>query len=76
MSLLLLDTTFLIDAERGGVDLDQAIDDDDDVAIAAVTIAELLVGVRLASGKRQDARQVYSRRSSSRCPSLPTGTAR
>lgn len=57
MSLLLLDTTFLIDAERGGVD--QAIDDDDDVAIAAVTIAELLVGVRLASGKRRDARQAY-----------------
>ena len=42
MSLLLLDTTFLIDAERGGVDLDDAIDDDDDVAIAAVTAAELL----------------------------------
>jgi tRNA(fMet)-specific endonuclease VapC len=59
MSLLLLDTTFLIDAERGGVDLDHAIDDDDDVAIAAVTVAELLVGVRLASGKRRDARQTY-----------------
>ena len=59
MSLLLLDTTFLIDAERGDVTLDDAIDDDDDVAIAAVTVAELLVGVGLASGKRQDARQVY-----------------
>lgn len=59
MSLLLLDTTFLIDAERGDVTLDDAIDDDDDVAIAAVTVAELLVGVRLASGKRRDARQVY-----------------
>ena len=59
MSLLLLDTTFLVDAERGAVDLDQTIDDDDDLAIAAVTIAELLVGVRLASGKRRDARQAY-----------------
>lgn len=59
MSLLLLDTTFLIDAERGDVDLDDVIDDDDDVAIAAVTVAELLVGVRLASGKRRDARQDY-----------------
>ena len=59
MSLLLLDTTFLIDAERGDVTLDDAIDDDDDVAIAAVTVAELLVGARLASGKRQDPRQVY-----------------
>jgi len=59
MSLLLLDTTFLIDAERGDVTLDGAIDDDDDVAIAAVTVAELLVGVRLASGKRRDARRIY-----------------
>jgi tRNA(fMet)-specific endonuclease VapC len=59
MSLLLLDTTFLIDAERGGGDLDDAIADDDDVAIAAVTLAELLVGVKLASAKRQKARQAY-----------------
>ena len=59
MSLLLLDTTFLIDAEREGIDLDDAIADDDDVAIAAVTVAELLVGVRLASGKQRKTRQVY-----------------
>lgn len=59
MSLILLDTTFLIDAERGEVALDDAIHDDDDVAIAAVTVAELLVGVRLASGTRRDARQTY-----------------
>ena len=59
MSLLLLDTTFLIDAERRGLDFDDAIDDDDDVAIAAITVAELLVGVKLASGKRRAARQAY-----------------
>ena len=59
MSLFLLDTTFLIDAERGGVDLDDAIDDDDDVAIAAITVAELLVGVKFASGRRRNARQTY-----------------
>jgi len=59
VSLLLLDTTFLIDAERRGLDLDDAIGDDDDVAIAAVTVAELLVGVKLASGKRRAARQAY-----------------
>jgi tRNA(fMet)-specific endonuclease VapC len=59
MSLLLLDTTLLIDAERQGVDLDDAIDDDADVAIAAVTVAELLVGVKLASGKRRAVRQAY-----------------
>ncbi len=59
MSLLLLDTTFLIDAERGGVDLDDAIDDDDDVAISAVTVAELIVGVQLASRRHRTARQAY-----------------
>jgi tRNA(fMet)-specific endonuclease VapC len=59
MSLLLLDTTFLVDAERGDVDLDDAISDDDDVAIAAITVAELLVGVALASGRRRTARAVY-----------------
>jgi tRNA(fMet)-specific endonuclease VapC len=57
--LLLLDTTFLVDAEREGGDLDSAIADDDDVAIAAVTVAELLVGVNLAEGKRRTARQAF-----------------
>jgi tRNA(fMet)-specific endonuclease VapC len=46
---LLLDTTFLIDAERAGDQLDDLIGDDDDVAIAAITIAELRVGVELAT---------------------------
>jgi tRNA(fMet)-specific endonuclease VapC len=59
MTLLLLDTTFLVDAERGSIDLDHAIDDGDDVAIAAVTVAELLVGVKLASAKRRRARRAY-----------------
>jgi tRNA(fMet)-specific endonuclease VapC len=31
--------------------------DDDDVAIASITVAELLVGVELADGKRRAARQ-------------------
>jgi tRNA(fMet)-specific endonuclease VapC len=53
MTLLLLDTTFLVDIERDGDLLDELIDDDDDVAIAAVTVAELLVGVELAQTKRQ-----------------------
>lgn len=59
MSLLLLDTTFLIDSERGGVDLDDAVGDDDDVAIAAITVAELIVGVDLASRKQRAARRAY-----------------
>jgi len=59
MSLLLLDTTFLIDAERRKSALDELVDDDDGVAIAAITIAELLVGTKLASGKRRAAREAY-----------------
>lgn len=59
MSRLLFDTTFLIDAERSGGSLDTSIDDDDDVAIAAITMAELRVGVLLASGKTRAARQDF-----------------
>lgn len=59
MSRILLDTTCLVDAERAGVDLDQVIDDDDDVAIAAVTVAELRVGALLATGKRKAARSSF-----------------
>ena len=49
MTDLLLDTTFLVDAERAGDDLDDLIADEDDVAVAAITIAELRVGVELAT---------------------------
>ena len=59
MSRLLLDTSFLIDTERSGDDLEEAIDDNDDVAIAAVTIAELRVGAMLASGRRRETRLAY-----------------
>ena len=59
MKRLLLDTTFLIDAERGEEALDQLIHDDDDVAISAVTVAELLVGVRLATARHRARRQAY-----------------
>jgi predicted nucleic acid-binding protein len=56
---LLFDTTFLIDAERTGDALDDVIDDGDDVAISAVTIAELRVGALLANGRRKAARSAY-----------------
>ena len=55
MTLLLLDTNFLIDTERSDSALDGAIGDQDDVAIAAVTVAELLVGVQMADTKRRRA---------------------
>jgi tRNA(fMet)-specific endonuclease VapC len=59
VSRLLLDTTFLIDAERSGGDLDEVIEDDDDVTIAAITVAELRVGALLANRRHQAARAEY-----------------
>ena len=59
MTRLLFDTTFLVDAERTGDDLDALIDDSDDVAIAAVTVAELRVGALLANRRRKAARSAY-----------------
>jgi tRNA(fMet)-specific endonuclease VapC len=49
----------LIDAERGGDPLGDAVDDGDDVAIAAITVAELSVGVRLAKGRRREERERF-----------------
>ena len=58
MTALLLDTTFLIDVERGDGP-DGLFADTDDIAIAAVTIAELRLGVELARGKRRVARRAF-----------------
>jgi tRNA(fMet)-specific endonuclease VapC len=49
----------LIAAERGGASTDEVVGDDDDVAMAAVTVAELLVGVRLADRANEPARRRY-----------------
>jgi tRNA(fMet)-specific endonuclease VapC len=49
----------LIDAERGGDSLDKSIDDGDDVAIAAITMAELKVGVQMAKGRRREKRERF-----------------
>ena len=59
MERLILDTTVLVSAERGRRRLDRAIDDDDDVAIAAVTAAELLVGLELAGQRQRVARAAF-----------------
>jgi tRNA(fMet)-specific endonuclease VapC len=56
---LILDTTVLVDAERGGDALNDVIDDGDDVAVAAITVAELKVGVQLAKGRRRDKRERF-----------------
>ncbi len=49
----------LVDAECGGELLDEVVDDRDDVAIAAVTVAELRVGVHLAEGRRREQRERF-----------------
>jgi tRNA(fMet)-specific endonuclease VapC len=59
LSRLLLDTTFLVDADRSKAPLDDLIADDDEVAIAAITLAELLVGVSLADQAHQAVRQRF-----------------
>ncbi len=52
---LILDTNMLIAYERGG--LDRSVFDDDELAIAAVTVAEFRVGIELAgTAKRAAAR--------------------
>lgn len=48
-----------MDADRAGASLDDLIDDDDEVAVAAVTIAELLVGVLLADDVHRRGRQKF-----------------
>ncbi len=59
MSRLLLDTTFLVDADRTKASLDELIEDEDEVAIAAITVAELVVGVLLAGGAHRADRQQF-----------------
>jgi tRNA(fMet)-specific endonuclease VapC len=56
---LILDTTVLVTVERSGTSLDAIIGDEDDVAIAAITAAELLVGVELAGGKSRQRRESF-----------------
>lgn len=56
---LILDTTVLVTVKRSGTSLDAIIGDEDDLAIAAITAAELLVGVELAEGKSRQRRRSF-----------------
>jgi tRNA(fMet)-specific endonuclease VapC len=49
----------LIDAERSPEVLDALIADEDFPAIAAITVAELAVGVEIATGRRRQARRAF-----------------
>jgi tRNA(fMet)-specific endonuclease VapC len=71
VSLVLLDTTFLIDAEKGSSDLDAALDDEDDVAIAAITVAELLAGVEMATQRQQERRRNFVEEVVTSLPVIP-----
>ena len=57
MERLILDTGVLIALERGTAAAGEALPDDADVAICAITVAELLVGVELADNRRRVRRQ-------------------
>ena len=39
--------------------MERLVGDEDDVAIAAISVAELVVGVELADGKRRTSRQAF-----------------
>jgi predicted nucleic acid-binding protein len=56
---LIVDTGILIAAERGRLDLTGILLDDDDAVISAVTLAELLTGVELASDSARSRRRTY-----------------
>ncbi len=49
MARLILDTTVLVDAERGLARLGEELGDEDSVAVAALSLAELRVGLELAA---------------------------
>jgi tRNA(fMet)-specific endonuclease VapC len=59
---LVLDTGVLIAAERGRAKLADLIAEDDDVVIAAVTVAELRTGVELASDQLRAKRATFVQR--------------
>lgn len=56
MERLILDSSALIALERGQQDQSEVLPDDADVAISAVTAAELLVGVELADNAYRERR--------------------
>jgi tRNA(fMet)-specific endonuclease VapC len=56
---LILDSTVLVAAERRGDRLAGMLTDEDDVAIAALTAAELLVGVEMAGARQRERRQAF-----------------
>jgi tRNA(fMet)-specific endonuclease VapC len=48
-----------VQGERSGLDLDALIADEDEPAVAAITIAELGVGLEIATGPRRRTRRAF-----------------
>jgi tRNA(fMet)-specific endonuclease VapC len=70
----LIDTSSLIAAERGELDLEKVLRDsfDDEVAIAAITASELLHGVhRVKGGMKQAKAERFVKRLLDRLPVMP-----
>lgn len=81
MSRLLLDTSVLVSAERGQLGrrgrgtatgpLAEVLTEDADVAIATLTLAELSVGVELASERHRESRSAFIADVRRTLPALP-----
>ena len=56
---LILDTGVLIASQRAKASWGDVLEADDDVALAAVTVAELRTGIELASDGRREAREAF-----------------
>lgn len=57
LARLILDTSVLVSAERGLAPFSSLADDEDEVAISALTAAELLLGVELADRRNKPRRR-------------------
>jgi tRNA(fMet)-specific endonuclease VapC len=56
---LIVDTGVLVTSERGRAQLADVVAEDDDLVIAAITVAELRMGVELATGPHRGARAEF-----------------
>lgn len=56
---LIVDTGVLVGSERTNTALADIVEDDDDLVIAAITVAELRTGIELASKRHETARTTF-----------------
>lgn len=59
MARLILDTSVLVAAERSARTLESLAADEDDVAFAAITVAELYLGIHLGGEDRRRRREEF-----------------